>query len=208
MTKLQVALDGTLESALSILERVHPFIDIVEVGTPLIFREGMHGVRKIRELYPDLDILADLKIMDAGEDETQIALEAGANLVTVMGVTNDETIQGTIKAVNAMGGQVMVDMMQVSDLVTRGRELFNMGCDILCVHTAYDVQSRQSSPYNALKLLRDKFPHAKLAIAGGVTVSQLDNILPYQPDVIVVGSAITRAKHPAQIAQAIANRIH
>ena len=43
MTALQLALDGDMSSALDILERVHPFIGIAEVGTPLVFREGMNA---------------------------------------------------------------------------------------------------------------------------------------------------------------------
>ena len=66
MIRLQVALDGDLDSALEILAVVHPYIDIAEIGTPLIYREGMRAVRLIHERYPDVSLLADLKIMDAG----------------------------------------------------------------------------------------------------------------------------------------------
>ena len=60
MTKLQVALDCDLQSALKILTRVHPYIDIVEIGTPLIICEGMNAVRQVRKEYPNLTLLADL----------------------------------------------------------------------------------------------------------------------------------------------------
>lgn len=207
MTKLQVALDGDLTSALKILAQVRPYIDIAEIGTPLIFREGMHGVHKIREMYPDLTLLADLKIMDAGEHEAQIAFEAGANMVTVMGVTNDATIQGTVTASRKFMGQSVVDMMQVGNLLERGQALLTMGCDVLCVHTAYDLQTTQTSPYAELQLLRENLPSAQLAIAGGVTLSRLDDILPYTPDIVIVGGAITGADNPAEIAEQLAGRL-
>ena len=177
MTKLQIALDGDLASTVDILEKVHAYIDIAEIGTPLIYREGMHGIRKIRELYPDLTLLADLKIMDAGEEEAQIAFDVGANIVTVLGVTNDATIQGAVKASKASARQVMVDMMQVANPLERGRELLKMGCDILCVHTAFDLQPTQTSPYAELRHLREHLPTAQLAIAGGVNRERLDDIL-------------------------------
>ncbi len=208
MTKLQVALDGDLTPALDILAQVHAYIDIAEVGTPLIFREGMHGVRKIREAYPALTILADLKIMDAGEHEAQIAFDAGANIVTVMGVTNDATVRGAVKSAQSSAGQVMIDMMQVAHPLNRVNALLTMGCDILCVHTAFDLQSTQTSPYEELKHLREQLPSAQLAIAGGVNLDRLDDILPYTPDIIIVGGAITRADNPASIAQAIADKIN
>ena len=51
MTKLQLALDGELATALEILQAVHAFIDIAEIGTPLVFREGMQALRQIRSSY-------------------------------------------------------------------------------------------------------------------------------------------------------------
>lgn len=41
-------------------------IDYLEAGTPLILAEGMHGVRALRERFPDTPIVADLKTMDGG----------------------------------------------------------------------------------------------------------------------------------------------
>lgn len=207
MPQLQLALDSDLTSALNILEKVHPFVDIVEIGTPLIFREGMHAVRRIREQYPKLTLLADLKIMDAGAEEADIAFLAGVSIVTVMGVTNDATIQGAVDSAGTHRGRIMMDMMQVSDLPERSSQLLEIGCEILCVHTAYDLQASQASPYHELNQLRQQFPTARLAIAGGVTLARLDDIMPCQPDIIIVGGAITRATNPAQSAQQLYERI-
>lgn len=208
MPKLQLALDSDLSTALNILKNVYPFVDILEVGTPLIFREGMRAVQTIRDAYPNLTLLADLKIMDAGEEEAAIAFEADAQMITVMGVTNDATIQGAVRSAKQYNGQVMVDMMQVTNLVERGVRLLKQGCDILCVHTAYDLQSSQTSPYHDLQTLRNHFPAAQLAIAGGVNLERLNDILPHQPDIIVVGGAITRADDPKAAAKRLYERIH
>jgi len=80
--KLQVALDGDLESSLSILRVIRPYIDIAEIGTPLIFREGLRAIHVLHKAFPDLSVLADLKIMDAGEHEATLAFEAGCDLVS------------------------------------------------------------------------------------------------------------------------------
>lgn len=207
MTRLQLALDSDLASAMDVLASVHPYIDIVEIGTPLIYREGMNAVRVVREQYPQLPILADLKIMDAGEEEASIAFSAGANYVTVLGVTQNPTIAGAVKSANGHSGEVVVDMMQVNDLVGRGQDLLKMGCDVLCVHTAFDLQSQETSPYHHLETLRAHISPEHLAIAGGVNLQNLDAILPLSPAIIVVGGAITRAEHPATRAQQLQERI-
>ena len=127
MAELQLALDGELNQAVAILEQAHSFIDIAEVGTPLVFREGMAAVHCLRAAYPQLRLVADLKIMDAGEAEANIAFSAGADFVTVMAVASDATIQGAVKSAREEGKQVMVDMMQVDDPAQRACQLFGSG---------------------------------------------------------------------------------
>ena len=41
-----------------------------------------------------LEVLCDAKIMDAGAYEAQLAYDAGADYVTVLGITDDLTIKG------------------------------------------------------------------------------------------------------------------
>lgn len=201
--QLQIALDSTLETALEILELVAPYVDIAEIGTPLVFREGMHGVRRIRQSFPELSLLVDLKIMDAGEEEATIAFEAGADLVTVMGVTADATIQGAVHSARRHQGQVMVDMMGVQDLVGRSRHLCDLGCDMICLHTAYDVQSTVEAPYRDLELLKRADFDSRLAIAGGIKLDTLAAVLTHRPDIVIVGGGICRAANPRKAAQEI-----
>lgn len=206
--KLQLALDGDLNSSIEVLHAVHSYIDIAEIGTPLIIREGMHAVARIRELFPSLALLADLKIMDAGEEEAALAFKAGCDVVTVLGVTQDATIQGAVRAAQYFGKQVMIDMMQVADIPHRARHLLSMGCHYLCLHTAYDVyKNTDQSPLFQLEALRRILPDAPLAIAGGIGATQIDEMLSLKPAVIIVGGAITRAQHPAEIASTIRRKM-
>lgn len=65
--KLQIALDDvTLEGALELVKKVRDYIDIIEIGTPFVYEYGMQAVRTMKEHFPDKEILADMKIMDAG----------------------------------------------------------------------------------------------------------------------------------------------
>lgn len=207
MTELQIALDGDLSAALDVLARVHPFVDIAEVGTPLVFREGMRALRQIRAAYPQLTLVADLKIMDAGRAEADIAFEAGADRVTVMALASDATLAGALASARSRGKRLMVDMMQVAEPLARARWLLALGCDLLCLHTAHDMQSSQESPCAQLAQLRAALPDANLAIAGGVKLATLDEILPLRPQVVIVGSAITAATDPGATARQFHERI-
>lgn len=206
--KLQAAFDGDLHQCLSLLQKIHPYLDIAEIGTPLIYREGMSAVRQVRNQYPDLLILADLKIMDAGEEEAAIAFEAGSDIVTVLGLTQMTTLEGALNAARRFGKQIMVDMMQVNDLLPRTKMLLDLGCHYLCVHTAYDVHSTtHASPVGNLELLRRTFPNAPFAVAGGIGLNQLGDLVALKPEIIIIGGAITNAPDPVRVAQTIRERM-
>jgi len=206
LPRLQLALDGTREQSLAVLEHIAPLVDIIEIGTPLLYREGIHVAAEIRKLYPNMLLLADLKIMDAGEEEANIAFDMGCNFVTVLGVTQDKTIQGVVASAKRHGGEVVVDMMQVADVVERGHHLLAFGVDYLCVHTAFDQQEIET-PLATLRRLRKGLTDAPVAVAGGVGLPTIDSILVMKPSIVVVGGAITRAADPAAVTHRLRDRM-
>ena len=68
-------IDEALETAAMALRAG---VDWLEAGTPLILAEGLHGVRKLREAFPGIPIVADLKTMDGGYLEAEMMAKAGA----------------------------------------------------------------------------------------------------------------------------------
>src|SRR6478735_3071428 len=108
MMKLQLALDlVNIPEGIALVKEVEQYIDIVEIGTPSVINEGLHAVKAMKEAFPNLQVLADLKIMDAGGYEIMKAAEAGADLVTVLGATNDMTIKGAVAEAKKQNKQVL-----------------------------------------------------------------------------------------------------
>ena len=137
--KLQLALDGPLEDSLAVLRATREYVDLAEIGTPLVLREGVRAIQRLRAEFPALPLLADFKIMDAGGEEARIAFAAGADIVTVLGVAADETIAVAAAAALDCGGELMVDLMAVPQPLQRVQELMALGCDQFCVHRAHDA---------------------------------------------------------------------
>jgi 3-hexulose-6-phosphate synthase len=190
--RLQLALDLVdIDGARSILAELSDIIDIVEIGTPFIIKEGVKAITEIKHAYPSLDVLADVKIMDAGEHEAKLAYDAGADIVTVLGAAPNVTIQNVTKAARKYKKEVMIDMIAVKDIGSRVRQIDKIGVDYICVHTASDVQSQGQNAFEELKLVCRILQHAKPAVAGGITADTLQHIIPYHPEIVVVGSAIT-----------------
>jgi len=205
--KLQLALDGTLQESLSILNIVADQIDIAEIGTPLLYREGIGVAGVIRNAFPNIPLLADLKIVDAGLAEASIAFEAGCEYATILGIASNITVSGALQAMHKYKNTLMVDMLQVPDLLTRTRELIALGCQLFCIHTAYDLHTAGATPFADLSQLRHALPQTALAVAGGIGPHNLSHVLPLRPEIVIVGSAITQAANPRQAAITIREQI-
>src|SRR5659263_468022 len=109
--RLQIALDKQdLPSALSPLQKAADSIDIIECGTVLILAEGLRAVREIRALFPDKDILADIRIAEAGKLLSQMAFDAGASLVSVVAGASMTTVKQVCEVAAAAGGEVQVEL--------------------------------------------------------------------------------------------------
>ena len=139
---LQVALDLVHgDRALTIAaDAVKGGADWIEAGTPLIKSEGMEIVRKLKKTFPKHMIVADMKTIDVGGAEVEIAAKSGADVVVVLGVSSDPTITESILSARQYGSKVMVDLFNVSDKLARAREVERMGADFICVHVGVDAQ--------------------------------------------------------------------
>jgi len=120
----------------------------VEAGTPLIKSEGMNAVRELRAKFPGHTICADMKVMDAGATEVEIAAKAGANIVFILGCAPDSCISEAILAGKKYGVKIAADLISVKDPPQRAVELGEMGIDIVNVHVGLDQQVRSRRRYH------------------------------------------------------------
>lgn len=206
---LQLSLDWmTLNQALEILLDTSKNVDIIEVGTPMLFEYGLSAVKTIKEAYPDKLVLADMKIIDGGKLEVEMALRYGADIVTIMAAANDRTIEIAAQAVHDGGKLIMADLLGVKDIAARAVRLEELDVDYICVHTAFDMKDAQARPVNALMEVQAVCKKAKTAIAGGITRKELDGILELRPDDVIVGGGILNSADIAAEASYFYRRCH
>ena len=199
--KLQVAIDLlTTEDALALATKVAPYIDIIELGTPLIKSEGLAVITAMKKAFPDKLVFADFKTADAGELEADMAFGAGADLITILGATGDATIIGAVKSAKAHGKGVVVDTIGVLDRVKRAREVIELGVEFVELHAGLDEQAQ---PGYSIQILIDEAARAgvPVSIAGGVKMSNIAAVKASGVKVAVAGAAIYGATDPAAAAK-------
>lgn len=190
--ELQLALDlVNIPEAIELVKEVGEHIDIVEIGTPVVINEGLHAVKTVKEAFPNLKVLADLKIMDAAGYEVMKASEAGADIITILGTAEDMSIQGAVEEAKKQGKKILVDMIAVKDLAGRAKEVDAMGVDYICVHTGYDLQAVGKNSFEDLQTIKSVVKNAKTAIAGGIKLETLPEVIKVNPDLVIVGGGIT-----------------
>ena len=193
---LQVAFDlQSSDEVLNFLEKNGDLIDIVEIGTPLIMEEGLKSVLKIKKKFPKQTLLADLKIMDAGLLEAQIGFDAGADIVTVLGLASKKTLSSVKQTAVKNSRKVMVYMINHPYPEKIWNELMNMEMDFCCLHTANDDTKDGETPLNDLERFYNLHGGKNIAVAGGINPDMIRKINSFHPEVVIVGGYIANSRN-------------
>ena len=172
-------------------------VDWLEAGTPLLLAHGLHSVRALRENFPDVPIVADLKTMDGGYLEAELMAKAGATHVVVMARAHEETVKCVVQCGKDYGGGVMGDNLGCPDMVEGARQLEDLGCDYIVHHTGYDERrgiaaagNRMPSPLDQLKEVVDAVSIPVQAV-GGLSIEQAVACPSYGAPLVVLGAPLT-----------------
>jgi len=172
-------------------------VDWLEAGTPFILAEGLNGVRKLREAFPGIPIVADLKTMDGGYLEAEMMAKAGATHVVVMARAHEETIKCVVRAGHDFGIKVMGDNLGCPDMITSAKWLEDLGCDYIIHHIGYDERrgiaaqgKRMPSPLDQLGEVV-KAVNVPVQAVGGLTLEQAIRCPEYGAPLVVLGAPLT-----------------
>ena len=206
---LQVALDFVdLSRAMKCAgESAMGGIDWLEAGTPLIKSEGLNAIRKLREKFPTKTIVADMKIMDAGRTEVEIAAKSGANIVCVLGAASDATIKECVDAAHNYGAKIQVDLIAIKDVKKRAIEVEKLGVDYIGVHCPIDDQMRGKDPFRELKDIARHIT-IPIAVAGGINSETAADAVKAGASIIIVGGAINKSKDAKKATEDIKRSIN
>ena len=190
--KVQISLD--LTSIPEALETAHMAVragvDWLEAGTPLVLAEGLHSVRALRDEFPTHPIVADLKIMDGGYLEAELAARAGATHVVVMARAHPSTLR-VVEAAKDYDLKVMGDDLGAEDKADCARMMEEMGVDFIIHHVGYD-ERREIKGLSPLDELADVVKAVGIPVqaVGGLTIEQAIQMPKLGAPLVVLGAPL------------------
>ena len=195
---VQISLDFTsLGDALATAEMaLRAGVDWLEAGTPLVLAEGARAVRELRSRFPKTPIVADIKMMDGGFQETELMAKAGANMVVVMGQAHSETVELAVKAGRDFGVKIMGDTMAMPDRVAAAKRLEELGCDFIVHHIGYDHRTLRRKRGLAVETPLDQLREIVNAVSipvqavGGLSIEQAIESPRYGAPMVVIGAPL------------------
>ncbi|MCK4429576.1 MAG: DUF561 domain-containing protein [Candidatus Aenigmarchaeota archaeon] len=174
-------------------EVVKEGIEWIEIGTPLIKAEGLNTLREFRKKFPNKTLIADMKTMDTGAVEVEIAAKAGADIVVLQGVADDSTIEDGVKEAQRYGAKIMIDFLGVEEknIISRAKQLEKIGVDYIAMHLSIDSQMKGKSISEKLKELCNavKIP---VGVAGGLDERTCKLAVENGASILIIGSAVTK----------------
>ena len=194
---LQISLDAPdLERTKKIIAQI-PGSDrvIIEAGTPLIKRYGTRVISELRSVAKDFFMVADLKTLDVGKVEVDIAYEDTADAVVAAGLAPPETLDAFVHEAKRLAIYAVIDMLNVEDVLGKLKTLKEFP-DVVILHRGIDQETGRSSGLERIKMIRETFPNKKflIAVAGGIVPETAKEALDKGADILIVGRYVTQSK--------------
>ncbi len=199
---LQIALDipNLVETKRIVDELPQRDMILLEAGTPLIKRYGVGVIKEIKEIWKDAFVIADLKTLDVGKVEVDLAFEETADAVVASGLASKETLDNVIYEAHRLGIYAVIDMMNVQDPLKLLNSL-EENPDVVILHRSIDREITLGEEQSQLELINEIKKEAKkakkkilVAVAGGMRPETTRNALESGADIIIVGRYITQSK--------------
>jgi len=192
--KLQFALDDSNSFDIFSIAResVLAGIDILEVGTSIIKRYGIEIVKKLHNEFPMVPLCADGKMIDFPDLEITDLFNAGATYATAMIIASNENIIRSIEIANNFSRNIFFSTMGYpnNNLAQRILEISSIGGTFFIAHgSGRSLEKAFDDLINKINIIVG-VQNIRIIMAGGINKENINSILKYSPEIIIIGRGI------------------
>lgn len=141
------------------------------------------------EVFPY--VVADLKTMDRGETEVEIAARGGASAAIALGAAPIETLNFFIEQCAAHGLDAMIDMMNVEFPLSVLRALKKIP-PVVIIHRGVDEEKfnkEKQIPLHEIRRIKGNY-NIMISIAGGDTLREVQRSIFNDADIVVIWKSV------------------
>ena len=229
MAQLQLTFDhGKRHELIRSCNDMADHVDIIEIGYPELVTFGLDLVKEIHDAHPNLKLCVDAKVFHGGSGVTRRCFDAGASIVTVLAYAPDEVIKQMVHHAKEYGGAIMCDLDGVRNLGRRTAEVDKLGVRYCHVSTGFLMEHEydllkpkkasifQVRPLERAAAVKRNLIHAGLALGTGINEDNLDQVLKFKPEIVMVGRGIyavdgayqTSLERATEVAERMRAKIH
>ncbi|ATL70055.1 orotidine 5'-phosphate decarboxylase / HUMPS family protein [Nocardia terpenica] len=209
---LQIALDvHSLDRGMTITaEAVKAGVDLIEIGDPLIKRTGVDAITAIKRAAPETAVVAEMMSADWGRDQVELAAEAGADIVLLIGPASIASVSAAATAARRLGVALVLDAPPAQVDTAWVRDMERAGIDGFVVTTNIDLGVAVNHPLATARTIRT-CSQLPVAVSGGFSTADDALLSSGDWDIAIVGRSVADAVTPADIAYqltGITRKIH
>lgn len=198
---VQVALDvHSLDRAVEIASvSAAAGVDFLEVGDPLIKKAGSVAIETVKRHAPDTAVVAEMMSADWGRDQVELAAEAGADVVLLIGPASIASVSSAVAAARRLGVVLTLDVPLERLTSSWLRDMERTGVDGFVVTTNIDLGVGGNHPLAPARMIR-ACSQLPVAISGGFSAADDAFANSGDWDIVIVGRSVADAVAPSDMA--------
>lgn len=198
--KLQISYNFTdLEQALEVAKKTAHHADILEVGSLLIYKEGINAIKQFKINFPQKQIFANTKISENIQSAITLFAQAGANIISILAGIPHNTIKKAAEEAKKLDLSLVLDVIDIPNASQISLDAKQLGIDIILIHQP----SIENDPIEFASQIQSIQANTKIPIfiTGRIDRHNIQQIINLKTQGIAIGSAIIKSDNPQQEAQ-------
>jgi 3-keto-L-gulonate-6-phosphate decarboxylase len=181
--------------------------DFIEVGDPLIKTHGVNAIEHVKRHVPDTLIVAEMMSADWGRDQVELAAEAGADVVLLIGPASTASVSAAAEAARRLGVALLLDIPAPHASAGWVRDMERAGVDGFAITTNIDLGVGVHAPLATVRAVRN-WTRLPLAVSGGFSTTDHAIMTSTDWDIMIVGRSVADAVRPLDAARQLTTLIH
>jgi len=193
--KLHIAFDLLdLEKCIQIARIAQPHVDRFEIRASLLYAYGIHAIEVFKKEFPDTELFVDTKIVNHGKELSNLAFQAGADIISVMAGAPEHFIHAVCNHSHDQKKKVLLDLLDTSLVGQAALMASSLRVDGIIFYQTPE-ENQGYAPSEKWQSVEENST-VPIFIGSNITRNNIDGVLALNPAGITLGKAITQAQDP------------